>query len=114
MTKGVGTLAFGAPELFDDDDEEGVKYDARVDVFSAGSTLFKMSNLKPPFTGGQKVILKKLLVTEKKNNYEEFCPAKLRDLIDHCMTFKCEKRPKIDVIIRQLEDKFELELAKHQ
>ena len=42
MTKGVGTLGYGAPELFDvgDEEEEEIKYDNRVDVFSAGSTWF--------------------------------------------------------------------------
>ena len=114
MTKGVGTLVYGAPEQFDDDEEENVKYDERVDVFSAGSTLFKMANLKPPFSGSEKVVLKKLLITEKKDKYAEFCPAKLRDLIDLCMIFNFQKRPTINVIIQELKDKFELELTNHQ
>ena len=97
MTKGVGTLVFGAPELFDDG--EDVKYDTGVDVFSAGSTLFKMANLKVPFSGSEKAILKKLLLTEKKDKYEEFCPAEMREVIDLCMEFDVAKRPSIDMVI---------------
>ena len=114
MTKGVGTLVYGAPEQFDDDEEEVVKYDERVDVFSAGATLFKLGNLKPPFSGSEKVVLKKLLITEKKDKFAEFCPAKLRDLIDLCMIFDFQKRPTINVVVQELEDKFELELTNHQ
>ena len=62
MTKGVGTLGFSAPELFGDEDGNAIKYDAGVDIFSTGATMFTVANLKRPFSGGERAILRRVCI----------------------------------------------------
>jgi serine/threonine protein kinase len=110
MTKGIGSLGFAAPELFDGED---VKYDNRVDVFSTGATMFKVANLKVAFPGGLYAILG-MVGRKEKAKYAEFCPVDMREVIDQCMTFELEKRPSIESIIRTLQGKFASQLTKHE
>ena len=114
MTKGIGSLGFAAPELFGSaNNTDKTKYDSRVDIFSAGSTVFKLANLKVPFPGDTFAILG-MLFRKEKADYEDFCPAEMRIVIDECMEFDYSKRPSIDLVIDKLEDKFEFQITKHQ
>ena len=76
--------------------------------------MFTVANLKRPFSGGERAILRKLLINEKKDAYEDFCTAEMREVIDSCMIFDPTKRPSIDLVIQSLEDKFESQLDKYQ
>lgn len=82
QTKGVGTLLFMAPEIFDDENENG--YTIKVDVYSFGVILIFIVTGKYP----SKSIIRGVFPRLPKK-----IPEWVRELITNCLSNNPENRP---------------------
>ena len=82
QTKGVGTLLFMAPELFDNENEKG--YTNKVDVYSFGVILIFIVTDKYP---------SKSIITGVFPKLSEEIPRWVRELITNCLSRNPENRP---------------------
>lgn len=88
LKKGVGSLLFTAPELFEDDENEDekneIKYTNKVDVYSFGNILiFILTNKYPP----------KNVITGVIPKLSKDIPEWVRELICKCLSRTAQNRP---------------------
>lgn len=92
QSKGVGTLRFMAPEIFEENDDDGIVYTNKVDVYYFGITLiFIICNNYPKFD------LKNALIgvtRELPNTMIGWA----RELIIRCLSPSQDERPSFDAI----------------
>jgi HEAT repeat protein/serine/threonine protein kinase len=93
----LGTPLFGAPELLDDQAMYSKESEA-VDIYSVGSTLYKIVTERDMFSGSLLMILRKKLLAGTHDLYlkpETLNPAvdeKLSEIIQGCVKFRPEDR----------------------
>ena len=91
QSKGVGTLRFMAPELFDESENE-TKYTNKVDVYSFGITLIYI------ITGRYPTFSLKNVVTGTVPSLPSTIPVWVRDLILSCISLSPDNRPSFSEI----------------
>ena len=91
QSKGVGTLRFMAPELFDESENE-TKYTNKVDVYSFGITLIYI------ITGSYPTFSLKNVITGAVPSLPSTIPVWVRDLILSCISLSPDNRPSFSEI----------------
>ena len=96
QSKGVGTMRFMAPEIFEENDD-GITYTNKVDVYSFGIMLiFIIADVYPKFN------LKNALIGVMPQLPEKIV-GWVRDLIVKCLSPSPDERPSFDEILQILK-----------
>ncbi|KAM4873588.1 sperm motility kinase 4A-like [Thomomys bottae] len=94
LTRGCGTMAYWAPEMFKQEGYQGPK----VDVWSLGVLLYYMVMGEVPYDGKSWVVLRRQVLEGKVKLRKCFSPE-LRGILAYMMTVDPEKRPTVKQVM---------------
>jgi len=98
-----GTIAWSAPELFNDEDNGMIEYNFKTDVYSLGIVFQEIANRQTPWAkvNAAMCIRKKFLGQEEAIN--ENTPTALKDLIEKCRSASPADRPLTEIVVEILD-----------